>query len=287
MQIDARGALAVAAELGPFFAVATGPSHGAEDTDRAAATEHSDGAAAEGTEGTASATSTEAGTEEPESAESSTEGAGFRPVRELYTDAEPLDARLTHVRAVLGCDSRTAASITFQGLAARVLSAPLAAAILCDTVPLLTPDVLRFRVTEDRPWPLWCADPVALAVPDPADAARALADLVFAPHLAPLVAAVRARVPVSARLLWGNVASSVAAGKRLTVAHRPDIAERAATIAGHLLRTGPLAGAGTLLPPRPPDRVWTFRRRSCCLYYRVPGGGLCGDCGLDAIPGRA
>ena len=24
----------------------------------------------------------------------------------------------------------------------------------------------------------------------------------------------------------------------------------------------------------------SFRRRSCCLYYRLPGGALCGDCGL-------
>ncbi|MEC4021033.1 (2Fe-2S)-binding protein, partial [Streptomyces sp. H27-D2] len=23
-----------------------------------------------------------------------------------------------------------------------------------------------------------------------------------------------------------------------------------------------------------------FVRRSCCLYYRVPGGGMCGDCVL-------
>ncbi|TDD91462.1 hypothetical protein E1293_02390 [Actinomadura darangshiensis] len=21
-------------------------------------------------------------------------------------------------------------------------------------------------------------------------------------------------------------------------------------------------------------------RNNCCLYYRVPGGGMCGDCGL-------
>ena len=31
------------------------------------------------------------------------------------------------------------------------------------------------------------------------------------------------------------------------------------------LPTGTLTGTG-------------FRRRSCCLYYRVPGGGVCGDC---------
>jgi hypothetical protein len=24
-----------------------------------------------------------------------------------------------------------------------------------------------------------------------------------------------------------------------------------------------------------------FRRRSCCLYYWIPGGGRCGDCALD------
>ncbi|MGH3614812.1 MAG: (2Fe-2S)-binding protein [Pseudonocardia sp.] len=29
-----------------------------------------------------------------------------------------------------------------------------------------------------------------------------------------------------------------------------------------------------------PDVAWTFRRRSCCLYYRVRDGGLCGDCVL-------
>ncbi|MEU7551440.1 (2Fe-2S)-binding protein [Streptomyces sp. NPDC044571] len=23
-----------------------------------------------------------------------------------------------------------------------------------------------------------------------------------------------------------------------------------------------------------------FVRRSCCLYYKVPGGGFCGDCVL-------
>ncbi len=32
--------------------------------------------------------------------------------------------------------------------------------------------------------------------------------------------------------------------------------------------------------PHRPTSAWTFRRRSCCLYYRVPGGGICGDCVL-------
>lgn len=213
---------------------------------------------------------------------------GWRPLRELYTDPEPLRARLEHVRGVLGGDARTAASITFQGLAARVLSAPLATAVLHGLVPRLTPDTLHVRVCEEKPWPLWWARPDPgsdhLAVPDPDDAAAALADLLLAPHLGALADAVRAQVPIAPGLLWGNVASSVAAGKRLVTGHRPETADRAAAVAARLLATGPLRGSGQLLAPRPPDRVWTFRRRSCCLYYRVPGGGLCGDCALDRPP---
>jgi hypothetical protein len=58
-------------------------------------------------------------------------------------------------------------------------------------------------------------------------------------------------------------------------------------VAGRLLAgpSGLLAGTGELRPPRPPDRDWSFRRRSCCLYYRVPGGELCGDCVLSHRPG--
>lgn len=211
---------------------------------------------------------------------------GWRPLTDLYVDPEPLRARIAHVREVLGSDARVAASITFQGLSARLLSAPLAAAALHGVVPLLAPDVLRFRVTADEPWPLWCAEPAGTDAADPADSAAALADLLLARHLAPLAGAVRAQVPLSPRLLWGNVASSVAAAKRLIVEQRPHAADRAAAVAERLLATGPLAGSGELLPPRPPDRGWTFRRRSCCLFYRVPGGGLCGDCALDVVPGR-
>jgi ferric iron reductase protein FhuF len=27
------------------------------------------------------------------------------------------------------------------------------------------------------------------------------------------------------------------------------------------------------------------RRRTCCLFYEVPGAGLCGDCVFDHPPG--
>lgn len=206
----------------------------------------------------------------------------WRPWRDLYTDPEPLRLRIALVRRVLNCDDRVAASITFQGLAALVVSAPLAAVVLHGVLPELTARSLHWRVAVDGPWPLWNASPAGTTVDDPALAAAALGGALFDEHLAPLIAAVRAQVPIAERLLWGSVASSVAGGKRLIGTRSPAAAERAAAVGRRLLALGPLAGTGELLPPQGNDAAWSFRRRSCCLYYRISGGGLCGDCVLHA-----
>jgi ferric iron reductase protein FhuF len=242
--MNARAVLADVSRLGPFFAVTTGSA------------------------------------EVPD--------ADWRPMLDLRTDPAPLRDRIAHVRGVLGgsagqdVDDRVAASIAFQGIAALVVSAPFAAAVLHGVLPQLTSRALHWRATESGPWPLWCPAPEAAPVPDVAAAAAALAPALLEEHLEPLVTAVRAQVPVAERVLWGNAASAVASAKRLVVAQRPEAAERAAAVAQRLLAAGRFAGTGELLPPVDPDRLWSFRRRSCCLYYRVPGGGLCADCVLQA-----
>lgn len=203
---------------------------------------------------------------------------GWRPLRDLWTDPQPLLDRIAHVRGVLDSDDRVAASITFQGLAALVLSAPLASVVLHGVLPDLTPDALHWRPSASEQWSLWCAEP---QLRDPLELAAQLEE-----NLAPLIAAVREQVPISERLLWGSVASSVASGKRLIGVERPTAAARAAQVAEGLLDTGRLAGAGERRPPEPPDHLWTFRRHSCCLYYRAGGGGLCGDCVLLSRAGR-
>ncbi|MES4829184.1 (2Fe-2S)-binding protein, partial [Streptomyces anthocyanicus] len=58
---------------------------------------------------------------------------------------------------------------------------------------------------------------------------------------------------------------------------RTDTAARARSLTAGLLAHPLLAGAGTLTGT-------SFRRRSCCLYYRVPGGGVCGDCCFPTPP---
>ena len=106
----------------------------------------------------------------------------------------------------------------------------------------------------------------------PADAV-AVRRVVIDRHLRPLVAAVREVTPVAEGLLWGNAASALAGALTVLARDRPATSGPGRRLVEELLEMPPLRGAGTFGPRG-------FRRRSCCLYYRVPGGGLCGDCAL-------
>lgn len=207
----------------------------------------------------------------------------WRPLRELYTDPAPLADRIRQVRDALGstersargtsigADERVAASITYQGLAARLVSPMIALASVHGLVPPWSPDTLHWRPAAVGPWPLWESAQHAEA---PADPPSAVADALVQPHLAALAAATKKLVSVSERTLRGNAASSVAAAGRMVAQARPAAATPAHQVVSALLATPWLDGSGSFGPG------WAFRRRSCCLYYRVPGGGLCGDCVL-------
>lgn len=177
--------------------------------------------------------------------------------------------QIANVRARLGTDEpRVAASLLFQGIAGRLWSPVLAAAALHGLAPDLEPARTYWRAAS--PGPVLLAAPT----PDPTGAdAASLYRVVAERHLVPLVEAVRAVTPVAVGLLWGNAASALAGALTVLARTRPEAAGPARRLATELLGMGPLAGTGTLGP-------FGFRRRSCCLYYRVPGGGLCADCAL-------
>jgi hypothetical protein len=86
--------------------------------------------------------------------------------------------------------------------------------------------------------------------------------------LRPLVDA----LPLSERLLWGNAAASLCAVPRVH-----DLPEAVALV-GDLVHRSPYAGELDLLGDG------RARRRTCCLFYEVPGAGLCGDCVFDHAP---
>ncbi|CAM5399747.1 (2Fe-2S)-binding protein [Streptomyces chartreusis] len=193
-------------------------------------------------------------------------------------DQDPLDFRVRKVgHALRAPEPRVAASVAQQGLAARLWSVTLGCAALYDAVPDLDPRLLRWDPDGSAPDDLWLTE----VRPRPADAAT-VADIVLHGHLEPLNAALRSRYRVADGLLRGNAGSALAGAARQldqwARAHgRTDVAARSRALTAELLAHPLLAGTGTLTAAG-------FRRRSCCLYYRVPGGGVCGDCCFTRAP---
>jgi FhuF 2Fe-2S C-terminal domain len=204
---------------------------------------------------------------------------GWQPARELFeNDLNELAARNAER---LGTDEiRVSTSILHLSFAARIWSPVLGCASLAGAVP----DLASLVVTTEPSIRLGLTDLVARR-PDTNGDSRAaaqagLAELAAAVTGAPL-AELASALPVrlARGLLRGNSASAMAGALGELVRVRPDLGESAAALGAALLRTPGLAGAGRLT-----RSGLAFRRHSCCLYYRVPGGGLCGDCCFDHSP---
>ncbi|MEU9734581.1 ferric iron reductase [Streptomyces sp. NPDC048002] len=196
-----------------------------------------------------------------------------RGTSDVYVDS--MTFRVRKVGASLGApEVRIAASVAQQGLAARLWSVALGCAVRYGVLPDLDPERLRWDPDAGAPDDLWLTEV--------RPSGRDLADAVLLGHLRPLTDLVHTRFRVAEGLLWGNAASALAGSARLLeqwarARGRTEEAGRTRALTAELFAHPLLAGTGT----------WTgtaFRRRSCCLYYRVPGGGVCGDCCFERPP---
>jgi ferric iron reductase protein FhuF len=155
------------------------------------------------------------------------------------------------------------------------VSPAFACAVLVDHVPGLRIDALWWKPTVGGPWPMARSDSDDAS----GDLAEDLDARILRPIVAPVLEAFGRTFALSPQVLWGNVASSLAGALTMLRTARPDRADAATQLVGQLLEHGTLAGTGDLDPAGP-----SFVRRSCCLFYRVPGAGICGDCVLDEAP---
>jgi hypothetical protein len=252
-----RAGLAAAAKCGPFFALEAGPpAHEADPPAyEAGRTAHEAGPPAHEAGRTALA-------------------PGWQPVADLYLDGLPALIAST-ARQLSTDDRRVAASILHLSLAARLWSPVLASGLLSAVVP----DLSTLTVAIGPPLRLGVAQPAGWTVSDQRELARLSAEVVGA-QLQQLADALPVRLAPG--LLRGNAASAMAGALGVLAATRPDLSGTAAGLAQALLRTSCLRRSGVLGA----DAPLSFRRQSCCLYYRLPGGGLCGDCCFRRPPGR-
>jgi FhuF 2Fe-2S C-terminal domain len=232
------------------------------------------------------------------------EDAGWRQASLLASDPAVLADRVTHARAIIAdragiapaeLAERVAASIVFLGLASRLVSPSLGAAVLGSVVPYLTLDNLWWRPVDGGPLPLAVRGSGPLTgrqigdaaagrqLDDPAtldDAAALLSESCVQGLAAPVAGAFQALFRLSPLVLRGNIASALAGAAGMLARSFPDRAETAGQLTARILALGPLRGTGELVQPDASQPRRFLVRRSCCLYYRVPGGGICGDCVL-------
>ncbi len=193
---------------------------------------------------------------------------GWRPVRQLYTDSALLDGIVDRVGARMDvAEQRVAASTFFLGFAARLWSIGLGALAGHRLLPDLDAEHLLFRESDGQ-IQLHIEHPVAWQGDD---LEPMLADMVLEWHLAPLSAALRRLGPISDGLLRGNAASALLGAAR--VFDRNATAGPGWQLARRLCSDERLSAAVRF-------NGVSYRRTSCCLYYRAPRGGLCGDCGM-------
>ncbi|OBH02855.1 (2Fe-2S)-binding protein [Mycobacterium sp. E3247] len=195
------------------------------------------------------------------------DAAGWHPVRQAYadgfTDLVEATARRYHTT-----DLRISASLVHLGHATRLWSPMLACALGHGVVP----DLADLQRADDGAQ-LRLPAPVGI----PACSPDALYRLVVHEHMQELAAGLR--VGLAPALLAGNISSALIGAARALLAARPDLGARITEMVRALQGTGVLAGSGVVTGP-----PLGFRRRSCCLFYRLPGGSVCGDCVFEKPP---
>lgn len=209
-------------------------------------------------------------------------GIGVEPDAGTHAYAAPMTSEVAAelVAAVgrwLGTDEiRVAASMVVLGYSARLIGPSVALPLRDGILPDLSPSRVRFSYRPDRGFQLYLPEPAGWHGTPETLRDRWCHDIVDG-HLHGVVEAVRSVVPVAEGLLWGNIASGLAGALRMLARSGAAPAGRCHEFGLALLAHGPLRGAGDL---RLDAGELTFTRRSCCLYYRLDGGGYCGDCPL-------
>ncbi|MEA2828817.1 MAG: adenosylcobyric acid synthase [Actinomycetota bacterium] len=199
-------------------------------------------------------------------------GAGDLVGADLAADPDRLAAEVAATAAGRGSDDpQVLASLWWQAYAYRVAGTTLAAWVVAGGAPDPSAPGTGVGLARSRPSSL-LVDPDAELVHDLDDLVKRL----FAGHLDPLMAALRARHSAGRRLLHGNAAAGVASalGAVATAEGAPPLRERVDAATAAIARADE-ADLGRWTG-------WDYRRTTCCLWWKTSAadGKLCEDCSL-------
>lgn len=184
---------------------------------------------------------------------------------------------------------RTAVSAAQVGLVSRFWTISLASVALHAWVPDLSPGNVWVAPSHRNPSPIALPEQ-GRSVAGPGEAVEALETLVTLGAVAAVSDACADHGRTSANVLVSNAASGLVAAARVLGRSLPARAVELEDLARRLLRVPWLAAGGAYRRPGPVGVSQAqqprdeFRRSGCCLYYRLPGHGLCPDCVLVREP---
>ena len=212
---------------------------------------------------------------------------------ELINDPEWLKMIITSTGHVLGTDDLTVATSLFiQSYSYRVLALAIACATTSGVVPNSSASAMAIGLKNGRVSYVGYTTSDALVLAKPrADLATALREPqrlsalldylerhAFDTHLVQLIDATRSTVRIGERLLWGNVAASLAIAFRTMEGSLGAWVQDLGTyVERHAAPR--LHGLGSYLVLEHDGRHgWFWERTNCCLYDRLPGNVRCSDC---------
>lgn len=204
---------------------------------------------------------------------------GWIASNQLIDDPIRMRAEIDTTAAGRGTeDAQVAASLFTQAYAFRMPSIAVAAFALGLPVPTTAPDMTAIRIGRHRPAELAILQPDCREI----SAADLVAEL-FEGHLVSFVETVRDATRIGQRLLWGNVAASLATIFRaVDAAPLGDPAVRAKAVEFQAAAAPWLDGLGEFTTIETPDSVgWYWNRTSCCLWYQTTSAFYCDDCSLN------
>jgi hypothetical protein len=217
--------------------------------------------------------------------------AGWQPLSDLALPSDGFHRRTEQVRAALAAmtgadpdqiERRVAASVAHLGISARIISPFLGLAVLYHRLLPVGIDTLHWQPDVRGAFPLGLAPTPAPGIEvgggpiggGPGSAVSVdFAHWLGAGPVATITEAAQT-LGVSSQIGWGNVASAMHAGAAAIGRARPELTSRSLEFATAVLAEPPLHGRHFT------DVDGQFRRRNCCLIYRLAAdsAAVCGDC---------
>lgn len=216
-------------------------------------------------------------------AQDATEGSHLGALLNAATLTTFVDRTRSAIATSTSCEPsripRRLAASSFQlNVVSRLVSPVLGSAVVSGAVPLFTPDSVRWLRTEGHSPYFEIADVEWASAPTPVRAAELISDSLLTTIVSPLNEALKTTASLSDRVSWGNTISAANGAVTVMAMSRPDLEQSGRALVRALLDIGPLQDTGDVDGGR-------FVRRSCCLFYQAPSGGLCGDCVLTVSDG--